>query len=167
MFVFYSIHVESDLILTVKGSFEETQKISLGPDSSQSSSNIIQFHCIKNHQSNLEITLPTKIYWSKVLLSWIVLLQWLYGWNKWRGRCFDKFCYPKLMFLSLSNFKMCVLYLKAIEVEKLSPEPIYSIWFVRLRKKDWFLKHFSRTVLSQFVSRTKVPKYNFNFCTTF
>ncbi|XP_070787399.1 cytosolic phospholipase A2 epsilon-like [Pituophis catenifer annectens] len=57
---------KGDLILTVKGSFEETQKISLGPDSNQSSSNIIQFHCIKNHQSNLEITLPTKIYWSKL-----------------------------------------------------------------------------------------------------
>ncbi|XP_070613625.1 cytosolic phospholipase A2 epsilon isoform X3 [Erythrolamprus reginae] len=57
---------KGDLILTVKGSFEETQKISLGPDSSQSSGNIIQFHCIKNHQSNLEITLPTKIYWSKL-----------------------------------------------------------------------------------------------------
>uniref|UniRef100_A0A670Y4I4 Phospholipase A2 n=1 Tax=Pseudonaja textilis TaxID=8673 RepID=A0A670Y4I4_PSETE len=76
LFVFYSIHVEGDLTLTVKGSFEETQKILLGPDSSQNSNNIIQFHCIKNHQSNLEIELPTKMYWSKVLLSWRVLYQY-------------------------------------------------------------------------------------------
>ncbi|XP_025030848.1 cytosolic phospholipase A2 epsilon-like, partial [Python bivittatus] len=57
---------EDELTLTVKGSFEETQKISLAPDSSQSNSNIIQFHCIKNYQSNLEITLPTEMFWSKL-----------------------------------------------------------------------------------------------------
>ncbi|XP_063174415.1 cytosolic phospholipase A2 epsilon-like [Candoia aspera] len=58
---------KGDLTLTVKGSSEETQKISLAPDSSQSHSNIVQFHCIKNHQSNLKITLPTKKFWSKCL----------------------------------------------------------------------------------------------------
>ncbi|KAJ6667283.1 hypothetical protein lerEdw1_017261 [Lerista edwardsae] len=51
-------YTSGDLILTIKGSYEETQKVPLGPDSSFSNSDVLEFHCIKNCQSALEITLP-------------------------------------------------------------------------------------------------------------
>ncbi|CAI5763935.1 cytosolic phospholipase A2 epsilon-like [Podarcis lilfordi] len=57
---------KGDLTLTIKGSYEETQKIPLAPDTRLSNRTVIQFHCIKNHQSNLEIILPKKMQWSKL-----------------------------------------------------------------------------------------------------
>ncbi|XP_053239698.1 cytosolic phospholipase A2 epsilon-like [Podarcis raffonei] len=59
-------YTEGDLTLTIKGSYEETQKIPLAPDTRPSNRTVIQFHCIKNHQSNLEIILPKKMQWSKL-----------------------------------------------------------------------------------------------------
>ncbi|XP_061467306.1 cytosolic phospholipase A2 epsilon-like isoform X2 [Rhineura floridana] len=55
------LYTKGDLTFTIQGSYEETQKIPLAPDSSLSNIHVIQFHCIKNHQSNLEITLPKKL----------------------------------------------------------------------------------------------------------
>ncbi|XP_053139264.1 cytosolic phospholipase A2 epsilon-like isoform X2 [Hemicordylus capensis] len=59
-------YTQGDLILTIKGSYEETQKISMAPDSSLSNRNSIEFHCIKNNQSCLEVILPKKTLWSKL-----------------------------------------------------------------------------------------------------
>ncbi|XP_060139006.1 cytosolic phospholipase A2 epsilon [Zootoca vivipara] len=59
-------YTEGDLTLTIKGSYEETQKIPLAPDTRLSNRTVIQFHCIKNHQSNLEIILTKKMQWSKL-----------------------------------------------------------------------------------------------------
>nr|XP_056707871.1 cytosolic phospholipase A2 epsilon-like [Euleptes europaea] len=54
----------SDLIFAIKGSYEGMQKIPLTPDSHNR--NLIRFHCIKNNQSNLEVSLPKKWEWSKL-----------------------------------------------------------------------------------------------------
>uniref|UniRef100_A0A8D2PZH2 Phospholipase A2 n=1 Tax=Varanus komodoensis TaxID=61221 RepID=A0A8D2PZH2_VARKO len=58
-------HLEGDLILTVRGSYEEVQKIPLDPDSTINNQIVTYFHCMKNHQSNLEVVLP-KTQWSNV-----------------------------------------------------------------------------------------------------
>ncbi|XP_048340559.1 cytosolic phospholipase A2 epsilon-like [Sphaerodactylus townsendi] len=58
-------YANDDLIFAIKGSYENVQKIPLTPDSRNR--NLIEFHCIKNNQSNLEVTLPRKIEWSKLL----------------------------------------------------------------------------------------------------
>ncbi|XP_077178883.1 cytosolic phospholipase A2 epsilon-like isoform X2 [Paroedura picta] len=55
----------SDLILAVKGSYENIQKIPLAPDSRNRKH--IGFHCVKNNESNLEVTLPKKMEWSKMI----------------------------------------------------------------------------------------------------
>ncbi|XP_062974521.1 cytosolic phospholipase A2 epsilon-like [Elgaria multicarinata webbii] len=59
-------YTKGELILRVRGSYEETQKIPLAPDSGLGNRIIIQFHRIKNHQSNLEVTLPKKMQWSNL-----------------------------------------------------------------------------------------------------
>ncbi|XP_020649390.3 cytosolic phospholipase A2 epsilon, partial [Pogona vitticeps] len=59
-------YTKGDLTLTVKGSYEEMHRIPLTPDSHHSNSIVVQFHCIKNLQSNLKITLPQKMQWSKL-----------------------------------------------------------------------------------------------------
>ncbi|XP_044292785.1 cytosolic phospholipase A2 epsilon-like isoform X2 [Varanus komodoensis] len=56
----------SDLILTVRGSYEEVQKIPLDPDSTINNQIVTYFHCMKNHQSNLEVVLP-KTQWSNLV----------------------------------------------------------------------------------------------------
>ncbi|XP_060118343.1 cytosolic phospholipase A2 epsilon-like [Heteronotia binoei] len=60
-------YTKGDLILTVKGSYENMQKIPLTPDSRNR--NLIGFHCIKNHESNLEVTVPNTMEWSKMILK--------------------------------------------------------------------------------------------------
>ncbi|XP_054825910.1 cytosolic phospholipase A2 epsilon-like [Eublepharis macularius] len=57
-------YTKGDLILTVKGSYEDMQKIPLTPDSSNR--NVFGFHCIKSNQSNLEVTLPKMMDRSKL-----------------------------------------------------------------------------------------------------
>ncbi|XP_015264098.1 PREDICTED: cytosolic phospholipase A2 epsilon-like [Gekko japonicus] len=58
-------YTQGDLTLTVKGSYENVQKIPLTPDTCNR--NLIRFHCIKNNESNLEVTLPKKMEWSKMI----------------------------------------------------------------------------------------------------
>uniref|UniRef100_A0A8C0GD91 Phospholipase A2 n=1 Tax=Chelonoidis abingdonii TaxID=106734 RepID=A0A8C0GD91_CHEAB len=52
---------EEELTLTVKGSYEETQKISLDADSSLRNRDSIVFHYVKNNQTKLDVTLPKKM----------------------------------------------------------------------------------------------------------
>nr|XP_042705486.1 cytosolic phospholipase A2 epsilon-like [Chrysemys picta bellii] len=53
---------KEELTLTVQGSYEETQKISLDADSSLRSRDAIVFHCVKNNQTKLDVTLPKKMH---------------------------------------------------------------------------------------------------------
>uniref|UniRef100_A0A8C3G0F2 Phospholipase A2 n=1 Tax=Chrysemys picta bellii TaxID=8478 RepID=A0A8C3G0F2_CHRPI len=56
------LSLEEELTLTVQGSYEETQKISLDADSSLRSRDAIVFHCVKNNQTKLDVTLPKKMH---------------------------------------------------------------------------------------------------------
>uniref|UniRef100_A0A8C3S0Q1 Phospholipase A2 n=1 Tax=Chelydra serpentina TaxID=8475 RepID=A0A8C3S0Q1_CHESE len=60
------LSLEEELTLTVKGSYEETQKISLDTDSSLRNSDSIVFHCVKNNQAKLDVTLPKKMHYCVV-----------------------------------------------------------------------------------------------------
>ncbi|KAM9149391.1 cytosolic phospholipase A2 epsilon-like [Pangshura tecta] len=53
---------KEELTLTVKGSYEDTQKISLDADSSLRNRDSIVFHYIKNNQTKLDVTLPKKMH---------------------------------------------------------------------------------------------------------
>ncbi|XP_074812783.1 cytosolic phospholipase A2 epsilon-like [Natator depressus] len=54
---------KEELTLTVKGSYEETQKISLDADSSLGNRDSIVFHYVKNKQTQLDVTLPKKMHY--------------------------------------------------------------------------------------------------------
>ncbi|CAM2115877.1 unnamed protein product [Caretta caretta] len=54
---------KEELTLTVKGSYEETQKISLDADSSLRNRDSVLFHYVKNKQTQLDVTLPKKMHY--------------------------------------------------------------------------------------------------------
>ncbi|XP_067414245.1 cytosolic phospholipase A2 epsilon-like [Emydura macquarii macquarii] len=54
---------KEELTLTVKGSYEEAQKISLDTDFSLGNRDSITFHCVKNNQTKLDVTLPKMMHY--------------------------------------------------------------------------------------------------------
>ncbi|XP_074853762.1 cytosolic phospholipase A2 epsilon-like [Carettochelys insculpta] len=52
---------KEELTLTVKGSYEETQKIVLDADSGFRTRDPIVFHCARNNQTTLDVALPNKM----------------------------------------------------------------------------------------------------------
>ncbi|KAJ7344801.1 hypothetical protein JRQ81_000751 [Phrynocephalus forsythii] len=58
-------YTKGDLVLKVKGSYEEMHRIPLAPGSHHSNNIVVQFHCIKNLQSSLKIKLPQNMQWPK------------------------------------------------------------------------------------------------------
>lgn len=60
------LSTEEELTLTVKGSYEEAQKISLDTDFSLGNRDSITFHCVKNNQTKLDVTLPKMMHYDCV-----------------------------------------------------------------------------------------------------
>ncbi|XP_003214613.1 cytosolic phospholipase A2 epsilon [Anolis carolinensis] len=60
-------YTKGEVTFTIKGSYEETQKIPFPPDSCFGKRIALQFHCLKNLHSNLEITLPDGEQWSQLI----------------------------------------------------------------------------------------------------
>ncbi|NXD22665.1 PA24E phospholipase, partial [Spelaeornis formosus] len=68
-----SSYKKRDFTFTVKGSYEETQDISIGPHSRPGSSETTRFHYIKHSQSRLLVTLPKECFFCWVCFA--------YGWK--------------------------------------------------------------------------------------
>lgn len=62
----FSPFLEKELSLTVKGSFEGTQDITLGPDGVASPSGPTKFHYIKYAEPTLDVMLPKKRHYHPV-----------------------------------------------------------------------------------------------------
>lgn len=67
---FFLIFSEKELSLTVKGSFEGTQDITLGPDGVVSPSGPTKFHYIKYAEPTLDVMLPKKRRYHPVCWKW-------------------------------------------------------------------------------------------------
>uniref|UniRef100_A0A8C2TU96 Phospholipase A2 n=1 Tax=Coturnix japonica TaxID=93934 RepID=A0A8C2TU96_COTJA len=70
----YSLFTGRDFTFTMKGSYEETKNISIGPSFSQRGSDSTMFHYIKYSQPNLDMVLPKEhLYCGVCFCLWIVI----------------------------------------------------------------------------------------------
>ncbi|NXX28266.1 PA24E phospholipase, partial [Nicator chloris] len=69
-----SSYKRRDFTFTMKGSYEETQEISIGPHSSPGSSETTRFHYIKHSQPRLLMTLPKEHFFCCVCFAYVAPL---------------------------------------------------------------------------------------------